>query len=229
MDRGLYIAATGMLAEQARQDAIANDLANSATPGYKADRVSARSFPDVLLENTQTGAPIGPMGQGVRIAEQVTDATPAALKATDEPLDLGIEGDGWFAVRTPQGTRYTRNGAFKADARGELVDQLGNAVLDRQSRPVRVRADGTVDPKAVGVFALTNPRKIGDNYVTGATRGAATGQVQTGVLEGSGVDSARTIVDMIASMRRFEAGQKAITTIDETLRAATQQVGTITG
>jgi flagellar basal-body rod protein FlgG len=229
MDRGLYIAASGMLAEQARQDAIANDLANASTPGYKADHVESRSFPDVLLENTQTGAAIGPMGQGVRIAQQVTDTTPAALKPTDEPLDLGIQGDGWFAVRTPQGTRYTRNGAFRADARGQLVDQLGNAVLDRQSRPVRVKADGTIDPKTVGVVALANPRKTGDSYVTGAARGAATGQVQTGVLEASGVDSARTIVDMIASMRRFEAGQKAITTIDETLRAATQQVGTISG
>lgn len=229
MDRGLYIAASGMLAELARQDQLANDLANASTPGYKRDRVAARDFGDVLMANTQTGQPIGGVGTGVRIGRQVTDLSQGALKQTDEPLDLAIQGDGWFGVQTPQGVRYTRNGAFRADGQGRLVDQLGNAVLGQNGTPVTVKADGTVDPKAVGVFAVTAPRKQGDAYMTGTAAGQAAGQVQTGMLEGSGVDPARAIVDMIGSMRAFEAGQKAITTIDETLRAATTQVGTLGG
>lgn len=227
MDRGLYIAASGMLAELARQDQLANDLANASTPGYKRDRVAARNFGDVLLANTQGGQTVGPIGTGVLIGQEVTDYTPGPLKATEDPLDLGIQGDGFFAVRTAQGVRYTRNGAFHADNRNQLVDQLGNTVLDQQGRPVTVKADGTVDPGTVGVFALRNPVKQGDSLFAGTAAGRATGEVQTSMLEGSGVDPARAIVDMIGSMRAFEAGQKAITTIDETLRAATTQVGTL--
>jgi flagellar basal-body rod protein FlgG len=229
MDRGLYIAASGMLAEQARQDVIANDLANASTAGYKADRVSASSFGEVLLQNTQNGSVVGSLGQGVQIGRTTLDLSQQALKPTDDPLDMGIQGDGYFGIRTPQGIRYTRNGEFRADARGQLVDQLGNAVLGAGNGPVRVKPDGTVDPKAVGVFAATNVQKHGDNYFTGTAAGAGTGQVQTSMLEGSGVDSAHAIIDMIGSMRAFEAGQKAITTIDETLRQASQQVGSITG
>ncbi len=227
MDRGLYIAASGMLAELARQDQLANDLANASTPGYKRDRVSAKAFGDVLMENTATGQGVGGIGTGVRIATQVTDLSAAPLKQTDEPLDLGIAGDGYFGVRTAQGVRYTRNGSFHADSRGQLVDQLGNAVLDQQQRPVTVKADGTVDTSKVGNFALTNVKKAGDANFTGTPTGRAGGEVQSGMLEASGVDPSRAIVDMIGSLRAFEAGQKAITTIDETLRAATSQVGTL--
>jgi len=88
MDRGLYIAASGMLAEMARQDLIANDLANVSTPGYKADRVSQRSFSEVMLSNTQSGQQIGPLGTGAAIARQVTDLTSAPLKDTGEPLEV---------------------------------------------------------------------------------------------------------------------------------------------
>src|SRR3954451_19055548 len=76
MERGLYIAAAGMVAEMARQDQIANDLANAATPGYKADRSQQRSFSDLLLQNTKTGQAIGPLGSGPVITKQVTDFEP---------------------------------------------------------------------------------------------------------------------------------------------------------
>src|SRR6058998_3951636 len=90
MDRGLYIAASGMLTEMARQDLLANDMANISTAGYKADRVTQRSFKDVLLSNTQTGATVGPIGTGAAITRQVTDLTPQVQKDTGEPLDLAI-------------------------------------------------------------------------------------------------------------------------------------------
>lgn len=227
MERGLYIAAAGMTAEMVRQDQIANDLANAATPGYKADRAEQRSFGDLLLENTRTGQTIGPIGAGPLITKQVTDLSPAALRDTGEPLDLAIAGDGYFAVQTPQGVRYTRNGSFQRGADGTLMDAVGERVLGADRKPVQVNADGTVDVTKVGCFALNGVRKLGDSLFTGTPAGAATGQVQSGVLESSGVNAGQTMVDMIASLRAFEAGQKAIQTIDSSLQLAAGQVGNL--
>lgn len=227
MERGLYIAAAGMVAEMARQDQIANDLANAATPGYKSDRAQQQQFSDVLLQNTASGEAVGKLGRGPLITKLVTDLTPEALKSTDEPLDLAIAGPGYFAIQTANGVKYTRDGAFKAAADGTLTDQLGNAVLGTDRTPVKVAADGTVDPAKVGNFALTNVKKAGDSYFTGTAAGTGQGEVQSGVLEGSGVDAGRTMVDMMASLRAFEAGQKALTTIDGTLQQAAGQVGTL--
>jgi flagellar basal-body rod protein FlgG len=229
MERGLYIAASGMISEQMRQDAIANDLANASTPGYKADRVTQASFGDLLLSNSQTGATIGPLGMGSYADSMVTDLSPQATRVTEEPLDLAIAGEGFFGVQTPQGLRYTRNGQFTASPQGTLVDQLGNAVVGRGGGTIQVQANGTVDARAVGVFRLNDAVKQGDNYFQGAVAGQAEGQVQTGALEGSGIDPARVMVDMIASFRHYEAGQKVITTIDDTLRRTATQVGNATG
>lgn len=229
MERGLYIAASGMLAEMRRQDLLANDLANASTPGYKADRTSQRSFGELLLRNTQTGEPIGALGQGAEIAAQVTDLRPQALRETGEPLDLAVAGEGWFGVRTPQGVRYTRDGSFRADAQGMLVDQLGNRVVGANGGAVPVKADGTVDPAAVGLFNVPGARKAGNAYFTGQATGRPTGSIRTGALEGSGVDPSRAMVDMIASMRSFESGQKVIATIDDTLDRAAGQVGGLPG
>jgi flagellar basal-body rod protein FlgF len=227
MERGLYIAASGMLAEQVRQDQIANDLANASTPGYKADRAAQRAFGDLLLSNTATGQPVGPLGFGAQIAETVTDVSSQPLRQTGEPLDFAIEGEGWFAVRTDAGVRYTRNGAFTQGPGGQLVDQAGHPVLSQNGRPVTV-ATGTVDAGRLGVFAVTDPLKQGESLFTGTARGRGDGRVTSGALEGSGVDPARAMVDMISSLRSFEAGQKAITTIDETLQRAATQVGSLT-
>jgi flagellar basal-body rod protein FlgG len=229
MERGLYIAASGMVAEQMRQDQIANDLANASTPGYKADRVTQRAFGDLLLSNSATGQQIGGLNMGVGLDRMVTDLTPQPLRDTGEPLDMAIAGEGFFAVQTQQGVRYTRNGQFTESPAGTLTDQLGNAVLDRRGQPVRVGADGHVTATDVGVFALTNVAKQGDNLFTGIPAGAATGTVRTGALEGSGVDPARTMVDMIASFRAFEAGQKAIQTIDDSLHKTATQVASPNG
>jgi flagellar basal-body rod protein FlgG len=228
MERGLYIAASGMLAEMARQDQLANDLANASTPGYKADRVSQRSFGDLMLSNSTDGSVVGPLGAGSAIDKQVTDVRPQALRATGQPLDLAVEGDGWFGVQTKQGVRYTRNGSFSADAQGKLVDQLGNAVLGVGGKPVAV-TEGTIDSTKVALFNLRNPLKQGDSNFTGQAGGQATGTVRSGSLEGSGVDPARAMIDLMASMRTLEATQRAITTIDTTLQQTSSQVGTLPG
>ena len=228
MDRGLYIAASGMLAEQIRQDQIANDLANASTPGYKADRTAQRTFGDLLLANSQTGATVGPQSTAVQVDTIETDFSARPLRQTGEPLDFAISGDGFFGVQTANGVRYTRNGQFTLDAQSRLVTAQGDPVLDSGGRAITA-TDGKIDPRRLGVFNVTNPRKEGDSLVVGAAAGAATGSVQSGALESSGADPARSMVDMIASMRAFEAGQKVIQTIDETLGKAVTQVGSISG
>ena len=229
MVRGLYIAASGMLSEMVRQDQIANDLANASTPGYKSDRATQRSFGDLLLSNSRTGQPVGHLGLGTRVDRIVTDLSPGPIRLTDEPLDFAIAGEGYFAVRTPQGIRFTRNGQFSVSPRGTLVTALGAEVLGPGGAPIQVGGNGRVNPGQVGVFTVPNARKIGDSLFAGTATGQATGQLRQGALEGSGADPARSMVDMIASFRAFEAGQKVITTIDETLGKAANQVGTLSG
>jgi flagellar basal-body rod protein FlgF len=227
MERGLYIAASGMVSEMARQDLISNDLANASTAGYKSDTAVQGSFGDLLLRNTRTGATVGPLGQGSRIERQVTDLSSGAIKQTGEDLDFAVEGDGYFAIRTGQGVRYTRNGQFTAAANGRLTDQLGNAVLGQNGQPITIGADGKVPAGTVGVFAVNNARKAGDNFFQGTAAGRGAGQVRSGALEGSGADPVRAMTDMIASLRAFESGQKVITTIDSTLQKASNQVGSV--
>jgi flagellar basal-body rod protein FlgF len=230
VDRGLYIAASGMLAEQIRQDQIANDLANAATPGYKSDRTAQRTFGDLLLANRQNGATVGSQSTAVQVDDIQTDFTPKPSRETGEPLDFAITGEGFFGVRTAQGVRYTRNGQFTVSPQGLLVTAEGDPVLGRGGKTVRVGADGRVDPRALELTRLDNPRKEGGNLVTGTPAGTAgTGQVRAGALEASGADATRSMVDMIASLRAFEAGQRVIQTIDETLAKAATQVGSVSG
>ena len=232
MDRGLYLAASGMLAEQVRQNQIANDLANASTPGYKADRTTQQSFGSMLLDNSATGQTIGSTTTAVQVTGEVTDWSSQPVKDTGEPLDFALVGDGFFALQTPNGTRYTRNGQFQADANNQLVTPEGNKVLGRNGQPLTIGADGKVDPRNLNVVLLTNPRKGGDNLVTGTPGrppGQVAGQVRSGALEGSGADPTTAMVDMIASMRAYESGQKVIQTIDTALGKAASEVGRVTG
>jgi flagellar basal-body rod protein FlgG len=227
VNSGLYIAASGMLAEMTRQDQIANDLANSATPGYKADRSAQGGFGELLLRNSRNSGAVGPLGMGVQIDEIRTEMAPAPLRATDEPLDFAVEGEGFFAVRTDAGIRYTRNGRFTANADGLLTDALGNPVLGRDGGPVRLRADGTVPAGQLGVFALDGAAKQGDSLFTGTVAGRDGGRARAGMLEESATDPARSMVEMIASFRALEGGQKAIQTIDDTLGQFASRIGAV--
>jgi flagellar basal-body rod protein FlgF len=229
MERGLYIAASGMIAEQVRQDQLANDLANASTPGYRADRATQRSFGDLLLTNTASGQPVGPLGLGTRVDSVVTDLTPAPVRDTGQPLDFAVQGDGYFAVQTPQGVRYTRNGQFGLSPQGTLITALGAQVLGQNGQPVRVAAGGKVAAAQIGLFALNGVRKIGDSLLQGTVAGRAQGTVRQGALEGSNMDPTHAMVDMIASYRNFESGQKVIQAIDQTLSKAATQVGSVAG
>src|SRR4030081_1938426 len=204
MDPGLYIAASGMLAQQVRQNQLTNDLANASTPGYKVDNATQQSFGSLLLSNTATGQPIGNLQTGVRIDSIVTDLSPAPLHQTGQPLDFGIAGTGFFAVNTAQGLRYTRDGQFSSSAQGLLVDSQGNQVLSQNGAPIAVGQNGRVSVSALGVFNVTGAAKQGYNLYSGTAAGRATGAVRQGELEDSGVDPVHTMVDMISSLRTYQ-------------------------
>jgi flagellar basal-body rod protein FlgF len=227
MDAGLYIAASGMLAQQVRQDQLANDLSNSSTPGYKTDSSVQQSFGALLLSNTATGQPVGALNTGVRLGTPVTNLTPNPLHSTGQPLDFGIAGAGFFAVRTPQGVRYTRDGQFGASANGLLIDSQGNEVLSQNGAPIAVGAQGTVPASSLGIFNLTGATKQGNNLYTGTPAGRGTGTVRQGELEDSAVDPVNTMVHMITALQTYQAGENAIQTIDSTMQESAQSVGSL--
>jgi flagellar basal-body rod protein FlgG len=232
MERGLYIAASGMLAEQVRQDQLANDLANASTPGYKADNSEQASFSDLLLWNSSTGAPVGSLSMGSRITKVVTDLSQGPLQSTGNPLDLALAGPGFLAVSTGAGVRYTRDGQLVLDSTGRLQTPTGYLVLDTNGQPIKagssnglqVAADGTVSSNGkaiaqISVVSLTSPVKQGDTLFNGiaGARPAGTSVVQ-GALEGSGVNATTAMVDMLSSLRTYQSDQQAIQAIDDTLK-----------
>lgn len=229
MDLGLDIAASGMIAEQSRQDQIANDLSNASTPGFKPDETPQHSFGAVLMANTEGGAAVGSVNEGVALGKAFTNMTPGTMQETGEPLDFAIEGGGFFAVKTAQGTRYTRDGQFTASARGVLTDSHGNPVLGAKGAQIKVSATGTVPASAVEIFEVPGAVKQGENLYTGKAAGKPSGTVRQGSLEGSGVDAAKAMVDMITSLRSFQSGQQAIQAIGATLQTAATRVGSMNG
>ncbi len=229
MDLGLFISASGMVAEQTRQDQLSNDLANASTPGYKPDESPQHNFGEVLLANTHGGPAIGSVNEGVKLGKTYTDLSPTSIQETGEPLDFAVEGAGYFAVRTAQGIRYTRDGQFTASAGGILTDLNGNPVLSQSGAQVKVPASGTLSSRAVGAFELTGAEKQGENLFTGTAAGKAAGDVRQGALEGSGIDAAKVMIEMITSLRSFQSGQQAIQAIGQTLQAASTQVGSMNG
>jgi flagellar basal-body rod protein FlgG len=216
-----------MLAEQTRQDQLANDLANSSTPGFKPDETPQHSFGSVLLANTEGGAAVGSVNEGVALGKTYTNMTPGTMQETGEPLDFAIEGNGFFAVKTAQGVRYTRDGQFERSAQGILTDASGNPVLNARAAQIKVSAKGTVPAGSVGVFEVPAAAKQGENLYTGKASGKATGTVRQGSLEGSGVDAAKAMIEMVTVMRNFQSGQQAIQAIGQTLQEAASQVGSL--
>ena len=227
MDLGLYIAASGMVAEQTRESQLSNELANASTPGYKTEEAPQRSFGKLLLENTQSGQAVGSIDTGVRLGRAVTNLTPAPARETGGALDFAVQGSGFFAVRTPQGVRYTRDGQFTVSACGQLVDGQGDPVLNQRGAPIAVGANGRVAATALGVFELKEAHKQGENLFGGTPAGRASGTVRQGALEESSVNPVTAMVETIGALRTFQSGQQAIQTIDETLQAAATQVGSV--
>lgn len=210
-------------------DVVTNNLANASTTGFKKDGLS---FNDGLLRtlaaNAGQGPVIGSLGSGTVIKGQYVDFSNGAVTATGNPLDLALKTEGAaFAVQTPQGVRYTRDGAFHLNGDRELVDKNGNTVLDRQSRPISLPAgdidvdsDGTVSVagKPVGQIGVFRGafRKLGDNLFSSPDALAVDSpDVAVGALESSNVNAIEEMVAMIRLNRAFELAQRSVQSQDE--------------
>jgi flagellar basal body rod protein FlgG len=209
-------AAQGLRFWERRQAAVANNLANVSTSGFKREQVFA-----------QLVAGPGPVGGGA------TDWTEGARQETGRPLDLALEGNGYFVVRTPAGDRYTRNGSFSLNADGVLVNQTGNAVLGNDGQSIvlppgaiEVRSDGEilVDGSPLGRLRVdaVQPdarldREGGVFFVPPAgdpERASDSVRVHQGQLEESNVNSVAAMVDMIDIQRNHAALQRTLTVAD---------------
>lgn len=255
MERALWTAVTGMKAQELSLDTIANNLSNLNTTGFKSSRIN---FQDLLYSTLATpGAVSGEgsvptgiqLGHGARVSGIAKHFSQGAMVQTDGPLDLAIEGDGFFEVNLPDGTRaYTRDGGFKVNAAGEVVTSDGYRVsgfdsIDPGTTEITITADGSfttvVNGTATSKTKLTltrfvNPeglRAIGRNLFKETE---ASGSPQTGLnpgengvgtiaqryLESSNVNVAEELVGMITTQRAYEATSKAIKTSDEMLGTA---------
>ncbi|HON43106.1 MAG TPA: flagellar hook-basal body protein [Bacillota bacterium] len=246
MIRGIYIAASGMMAQEAKQSAISNNLANVSTPGFKRDIAVGESFSDIVSGLARS--PIGRLGMSTAITAVCFDNSPGSMASTENPFDLAIEGDGMFVVQTDAGIRYTRTGNFRLDAESFLITQDGHRVLGVDG-PIRVdgslvvQNDGSVysDGEFRGRLSVMVPT-TGDGLVKvggglfAERAGAAAGMVQVqpgearviqGQLESTNVNVVREMVDMIAGYRTYEAAQRALLSHDALLDKAVNEVGRV--
>lgn len=261
MTQALWVAKTGLDAQQTRMAVIANNLANVNTIGFKRSRAV---FNDLLYQTVrQPGAqssqntelPSGLMlGTGVRTVATDKIYTIGNILQTEKPLDLAIQGRGFFEILLPDGsTAYTRDGAFQSDSQGQLVTAAGNILQPAITIPantisVTVGSDGTVSALVAGSSAPTqigslqlvdfiNPaglQPVGDNLLketvasgtpqTGTPGLTGLGTVVQGALESSNVNVVEELVNMIETQRAYEMNSKAISTTDQMLQFATNNL-----
>ncbi|MRS04817.1 flagellar hook-basal body protein [bacterium] len=250
MIKGLYAAASALITGVYRQQAVAHDIANVDTPGFKQILTSLDEF-DLTSAYTNTSQNsvdqvtyLGNMGLGVMAAPETTDFTQGTLKNTDSPLDLAISGAGFFRIRTPEGDRYTRDGRFSKDASGQLVTVDGNLVLSSSGQPIKL-AEGDIAISTngqiyvngaasaiigVAYFADTSTlTRASENTFTSTTTPAATGggTVLQNTLEQSNVDTAQLMTQMIEISRSYQAAQKMVQSQDELLGKAISTLGRV--
>jgi flagellar basal-body rod protein FlgG len=252
----MFTAVTGSTAQQARIDVIANNLANLGTVGFKRMRAQ---FEDLLYETVRQPAAEGDaptglqFGRGTRVVATEQVHTPGTLRNTEQPLDIAIEGDGFFGIRQINGDLvYSRNGSLRLDSTGNLVNASG-LLLDPpvtlpsdtltitigQDGRIRVTQPGSATPTEVGqiqLYRFTNAgglQPIGHNLfsetessgspLSGSPGEDAFGIVAQGSLEESNVNIAEELVNLILAQRAFEANTRVINTSDEMLRVVTQR------
>jgi len=258
--RSLNIAATGMLAQQLNVDVISNNISNMNTTGYKRQRAE---FQDLLYQNLRrvgsasseagTIVPSGiQVGVGVKPAAIYRITQQGSLTITDNPLDLAINGKGYFQVELPSGeTGYTRAGTFQISADGDVVTADGYIVQPGITIPpdainitvnpsgaVSVSIDGQIADQIVGAIELaTFPNAagldaIGQNLFLETTASgqavvatpgtAGFGTIEQGALEASNVDVVAEITNLITAQRAYEMNSRVIQASDEMMSAVSQ-------
>ncbi|MBO6177716.1 MAG: flagellar hook-basal body protein [Selenomonadaceae bacterium] len=272
MWRGLYAAAAGMIQETTRTDTIAHNLANADTSGYKKDVAVTKEFEPMLMRRIKDYDPrlkvttfkgfsldqkpprVGTLGIGSAIDEIAIDRQQGSMKSTGNPLDVAISGDGFLAVQTDNGIRYTRDGALIRSATGQLQNMKGQAILNEQGQPITIPGNanrimigakgeiaiGGGDGGAYQQIARLMFVSFGDdrraivkdggnlwNPRPGAQARPATGELQQGALEASNTNVVNDMVELINNQRMYEAGAKAVTTQDSMLDKAVNEVGRV--
>jgi flagellar basal-body rod protein FlgG len=258
--RSLNIAATGMLAQQLNVEVISNNIANLNTTAFKRQRAE---FQDLLYQNerrvgatssdTGTIVPVGvQIGTGVKPAAVYRITEQGNLTNTNNPLDLAIQGRGYFQIQMPDGTTaYTRDGSLQLSPTGEIVTADGYVVepgitLPSNTAGVTVNPSGQIiaqiagqtQPQTVGQLQLaTFPNQagleaLGNNLlretaasgapVTGNPGSVGYGQIQQGFLETSNVNVVSEITDLITAQRAYEMNSKVIQTSDQMLQTLNQ-------
>lgn len=255
MTSALWNSKTGLDAQQMRMTVISNNLANANTTGFKRDRAV---FEDLIYQNIrQPGAqssqdtqlPTGlQLGTGVRVVATEKLFTQGNVSQTDAPLDVAIQGRGFFEIQLPDGTTaYTRDGSFTLDSQGQIVNSSGYPMQPSISIPpnvlsITIGVDGTVStvasgdtsPTQVGSIQLvdfvneTGLQARGENlYLETASSGSPTpgtpgqnglGTIIQGSLETSNVNVVEELVNMIETQRTYEVNSRAIETADEMLQ-----------
>lgn len=255
MDQSLWIAKTGLEAQQTQMSVVSNNLANVNTTGFKR---SNAIFQDLLYQNVRqaggqssqnTQLPSGLMlGTGTRVVATEKQYTQGNIVQSSNPLDVAIQGRGFFQVLMPDGTvAYTRDGSFQMDAQGQLVTSTGYQVQPAITIPtgaqgITIGNDGTVSvsvagqsaPTQVGTLQLAdfvNPaglQPIGNNLAvetassgspqTGTPGLNGLGQTLQGSLETSNVNVVEELVNMIETQRAYEMNSKAVESTDEMLK-----------
>lgn len=261
MNESLWIAKTGLDAQQTRMSVISNNLANVNTTGFKQDRAV---FEDLLYQtvrqpgaqsSTDTTLPSGLMvGTGVRTVSTEKLHTQGNLQQTDNALDIAIEGRGFFQVLTPDGElAYTRDGSFQRNQDGDMVMSNGyllepNINVPEDVQTLTVGRDGTIsasipgdaEPVILGEIELAdfvNPaglQAVGQNLfretaasgppLVGEPGLDGLGQTIGGALETSNVNTVTELINMIETQRAYEMNSKAISTSDQMLQYASQNL-----
>jgi flagellar basal-body rod protein FlgG len=262
MSRALYTAATGMQVQQQNVDNIANNLANASTVGFKRTRLE---FQDLLYQNMRTpGAsatssteiPVGlQIGLGARAISSERIFLQGDFRQTENPLDLVIEGSGFFQVRQASGEMaYTRAGSFHLNSQGQIVTASGETLepgitIPREATSINIGTDGTVSITTPGTVNTQNVGQIqlstfsnpagleamGRNLFreTSASGQASTaspdsnglGRINQGFIENSNVNVVEELVNMISAQRAYETNSKVISAADQMLGTINQAVG----
>ncbi len=220
---GLYMAASGAASQLASLDAVANNLANVGTAGFRrvfsqVESISAEGSPYEYA--SAPASPVVDMGQG-------------PLKATGNPLDVAVTGPAFMVVNTPNGPAYTRNGQLQVDPDGTLttagypLEKDGGGPIVLPQGPITIGSDGTVNVNNASQarIALADPtgdtlaplggtlyRNSGPDPLPASTGGS---QVHQGFIEGSAVSETGELVNLIGVMRSYEASMKAVKSIDD--------------
>ena len=255
MVRGLYTAWTGLQNEQKRLDVIANNIANSATTGYKQEGVTSQSFDDMLAIKVRDYSVdkdeiIGSMTLGVKVGEVYTNHGQGSVRVTGNTYDLAIDGAGFFKMRVTdtagnEHIRYTRAGNFTITKDGYVTDADGNRLQSEAGdlivptdAEIVIDKDGSVyaDGERIDLITITDfedydyLKKFADTMyepVDGATEITASGAVLQGCLEQSNVNVVKEMTQMIAITRAYEANQKVVQAMDTTLDQAVNSVGRV--